>query len=641
MINDVVICNECLTNYVLDINNNCVTNNQTQCEVVLNSFCVSCNSNSYNNKGKCDLCTEGCLSCDSFGCTSCQKDYYYHTFESISTCTKEPITNCNTYNFGICTSCNFGYYLSDFICVRCTDTCSSCIADYCLTCFEGYMLVDGRCISSTTTNCAKPILNLNQCGVCNKGYYQKDTACVKCPAQCLLCSTSNSCIKCEDLYYVNSNGTCTSKQGLDNCEKFDYNGCSTCTSGFYVRSGECVWCNTTTDKCETCDSINGNCYSCVVDYVLTDNSTCLIYNSIEHCTKAANSRCSECSFWYAVDPQTYKCKESAVWWIILIIVIAGLSIEITTIVSVIVIVVLVVRRLKKYTDEVSMQKKTTIFKMETSNIQWVVLPSNTSILFSKQQISFEDEIPVDVESRELVCIGNNSQHSIKITFMSVENDLQKFATRYDPQEFILKKGEAAEIEIFVTPICSCKVRDDMKFSLIDMKKGKTSVEMIPIEFETEITSKLDVDEIYEVKKIGEGSFGVVFKGVFRGNSVAIKKLKLHSNGERNEDIENDFEKEVKMMDKFKSEYIIHFYGAVFIPTRMCLVTEYAPLGSLQSSIEHRKSEEFDHQIRLKICIDSAKGLFYLHTNGILHRDIKPDNILVFTLEKSSLLSTPN
>ena len=37
----------------------------------------------------------------------------------------------------------------------------------------------------------------------------------------------------------------------------------------------------------------------------------------------------------------------------------------------------------------------------------------------------------------------------------------------------------------------------------------------------------------------------------------------------------EFNKEVSMLDKFRNEYIIHFYGAVFIPNKICMVTEFA------------------------------------------------------------------
>ena len=85
-----------------------------------------------------------------------------------------------------------------------------------------------------------------------------------------------------------------------------------------------------------------------------------------------------------------------------------------------------------------------------------------------------------------------------------------------------------------------------------------------------------------------------------------------------------------MLDKFRCSYIIYFYGAVFIPNKICIVTEFATYGSLNDLIH--KHEIINEKIRIKILIDSAKGISYLHNNGILHRDIKPDNILIFDIE---------
>ncbi|ELP92024.1 protein serine/threonine kinase, putative [Entamoeba invadens IP1] len=78
------------------------------------------------------------------------------------------------------------------------------------------------------------------------------------------------------------------------------------------------------------------------------------------------------------------------------------------------------------------------------------------------------------------------------------------------------------------------------------------------------------------------------------------------------DIIDEFEKEIVMLDKFRNAYVVHFNGAVFVTTKICIVTEYADLGSL-------------HQGSWR----TVKRILYVHINGIFHLNIKPDNIFSF------------
>ena len=89
----------------------------------------------------------------------------------------------------------------------------------------------------------------------------------------------------------------------------------------------------------------------------------------------------------------------------------------------------------------------------------------------------------------------------------------------------IPKGKALEFELFIKPLCTTFIDETIKLFSANLKKGITTETDILIKAETELSTRLDPDELIEEKKLGEGSFGVVFLGNFRGHKVAIKKMK--------------------------------------------------------------------------------------------------------------------
>jgi hypothetical protein len=127
-------------------------------------------------------------------------------------------------------------------------------------------------------------------------------------------------------------------------------------------------------------------------------------------------------------------------------------------------------------------------------------------------------------------------------------------------------------------------------------------------------------------KLGEGSFGSVFKGTIAGSTiVAVKKLKGLGHTEK------QFRTEVQTVGMIQHTNLVRLLGFCTGGTRRLLVYEYMPNGSLDSHLFSETSRVLSWNLRHRIVIGIARGLAYLHEecrDSIIHCDIKPENILL-------------
>ncbi|CAG7826513.1 unnamed protein product, partial [Allacma fusca] len=190
-----------------------------------------------------------------------------------------------------------------------------------------------------------------------------------------------------------------------------------------------------------------------------------------------------------------------------------------------------------------------------------------------------------------------------------------------------------------------------EFYFGNVKPGQ-SVENIPLDSLPFVQNKIIQSEHLKTDAfvLGEGEFGVVHKGQFNGEIVAIKSSKSVA------DIEyfKAFLKEIKVM-AFVSEHknIIKFFGAVVdkIRERVCsAVIELSPFGDLQKYLRtnskiytHDNNEvlsansnvvgqpgiQLNYNILVSFCRQIAEGMEFLATKQVLHGDLATRNVLVF------------
>ncbi|XP_074786850.1 serine/threonine-protein kinase PAK 4 isoform X2 [Athene noctua] len=123
-------------------------------------------------------------------------------------------------------------------------------------------------------------------------------------------------------------------------------------------------------------------------------------------------------------------------------------------------------------------------------------------------------------------------------------------------------------------------------------------------------------------KIGEGSTGIVFIATVKstGKLVAVKKMDLRKQ-QRRELLFN----EVVIMRDYQHENVVEMYNSYLVGDELWVVMEFLEGGALTDIVTHTRMNE--EQIAA-VCLAVLKALSVLHTQGVIHRDIKSDSILL-------------
>ncbi|XP_052862775.1 LIM domain kinase 1 [Anopheles cruzii] len=131
-------------------------------------------------------------------------------------------------------------------------------------------------------------------------------------------------------------------------------------------------------------------------------------------------------------------------------------------------------------------------------------------------------------------------------------------------------------------------------------------------------------DLVQGELLGKGFFGQVFKVTHRVTQEVMVLKELYR---VDEEAQKNFLKEVAVLRSLSHNNVLRFIGVLYKDKKLHLVTEFIPGGSLKELI-HDSGLPLSWQQRISFARDISRGMSYLHSMNIIHRDLNSLNCLV-------------
>ncbi len=137
-----------------------------------------------------------------------------------------------------------------------------------------------------------------------------------------------------------------------------------------------------------------------------------------------------------------------------------------------------------------------------------------------------------------------------------------------------------------------------------------------------------LDDFVKIEKIGEGTYGVVFKGRNKktGEIVAMKKIRLES---EEEGVPSTAIREISLLRELQHPNIVNLSDIIMQENRLYLIFEFLTMDLKKYIDSAIPPKEFmDPQLVKSYTYQILQGMLFCHQRRVLHRDLKPQNLLI-------------
>ncbi|KAI9136131.1 protein serine/threonine kinase [Paraphysoderma sedebokerense] len=134
-----------------------------------------------------------------------------------------------------------------------------------------------------------------------------------------------------------------------------------------------------------------------------------------------------------------------------------------------------------------------------------------------------------------------------------------------------------------------------------------------------------MDKYQKIEKLGEGTYGIVYKAQNRETQdiVALKRIRLDN---EEEGVPCTAIREISLLKELKHPNIVRLYDVLHTDKKLTLVFEF--LDSDLKKFLDAYGGELDMGTVKNLMFQLLKGIAYCHEHRVLHRDLKPQNLLI-------------
>ena len=146
---------------------------------------------------------------------------------------------------------------------------------------------------------------------------------------------------------------------------------------------------------------------------------------------------------------------------------------------------------------------------------------------------------------------------------------------------------------------------------------------VPLEIWVFVVKISYMEDVKIIKKIATGGMSTIYLGEWKGQRVVLKKLHPHLSSDK--EFVDRFKREATILKDLHHKNIINFLDLVVKDEDLLMVLDYVEGVNLEELINMRK---LPPSVCVNIGMQISGGMAYAHSRGVIHRDLKPGNIII-------------